>query len=92
MENSKCSDFEAANLKEAEPEMNQDEPLPVIIDLSRVVDIDFTAAVVRIVHWFDRKWRHMNFEYKYSQTRLKPNHGNNKRIKTQFFPLKMCLL
>ena len=72
MENSneKCSDFEAANLKEAEPEMNQDEPLPVIIDLSRVVDIDFTAAVVRIVHWLDRKWRHMNFKYKYKQTRL----------------------
>ncbi len=49
MENSneKCSDFEAANLREDEPELNEDEPLPVIIDLSRVVDIDFTAAVVR---------------------------------------------
>ena len=41
-------DYEAANLKDSEPEISQEEPLPVIIDLSRVVDIDFTAAVVRI--------------------------------------------
>jgi hypothetical protein len=50
MENSneKCAtDFEAANVKEPEIEsLSQEDPLPVIIDLSRVVDIDFTAAVV----------------------------------------------
>ncbi len=50
MENSneKCAtDFEAGNAKEPEIEsLSQEDPLPVIIDLSRVVDIDFTAAVV----------------------------------------------
>jgi hypothetical protein len=50
MENSneKCAtDFEAGNVKEPEIEsLSQEDPLPVIIDLSRVVDIDFTAAVV----------------------------------------------
>ncbi len=50
MENSneKCAtDFEAGNAKEPEIEsFSQEDPLPVIIDLSRVVDIDFTAAVV----------------------------------------------
>ena len=52
MENSNdkvAVDFEAANLKDSEPEMSQEEPLPVIIDLSRVVDIDFTAALVSLV-------------------------------------------
>ena len=50
MENSteKCAaDFEAGTLKEPEiVSLAQEDPLPVIIDLGRVVDIDFTAAVV----------------------------------------------
>ena len=32
---------------EESSEPTQEEPIPVIVDLSRVVDIDFTAAIVR---------------------------------------------
>ncbi len=39
----------AETLKTGETfDLNQEEPVPVIVDLSRVVDIDFTAAIVSL--------------------------------------------
>jgi hypothetical protein len=39
-------EFESVKTESAANDPNREDPLPVIIDLGRVVDIDFTAAVV----------------------------------------------